>query len=82
MGRLAALHIMCVLITSSGVVAAAAKAPAAAPIAKSSCALMQYRSFSGTTFGFKGLVFFGRRQLQGRISLCGASAGDNKSCNA
>ena len=37
-GRLAAVHIMFVLITSSGVVAAAANAPAAAPIAKSSCA--------------------------------------------
>ena len=36
-GRLAAAHIMLVLITSSGVVAAAANAPAVAPIAKSSC---------------------------------------------
>jgi hypothetical protein len=36
-GREAAVHIMLVLITSRGVVAAAANAPAAAPIAKSSC---------------------------------------------
>ena len=36
-GRDAAVHIMFVLMTSSGVVAAAAKAPAQAPIAKSSC---------------------------------------------
>lgn len=36
-GRDAAVHIIFVLITSSGVVAAAAKAPAQAPIAKSSC---------------------------------------------
>jgi len=37
-GRLAAEHIMLVLMTSSGVVAAAANAPATAPMAKSSCA--------------------------------------------
>lgn len=36
-GREAAVHIMFVLMTSRGVVAAAAKAPAQAPIAKSSC---------------------------------------------
>ena len=36
-GRCEALTIMLVLTTSSGVVAAAAKAPATAPIAKSSC---------------------------------------------
>lgn len=36
-GREAAVHIMCVLMTSSGVVAAAANAPETAPIAKSSC---------------------------------------------
>lgn len=36
-GREAAVHIMFVLMTSSGVVAAAAKAPAHAPMAKSSC---------------------------------------------
>ena len=35
-GREAAVHIMCVLITSSGAVAAAAKAPDMVPIAKSS----------------------------------------------
>jgi len=37
LGREAAVHIMVVLITSRGVVAAAAKAPLTAPIAKSSC---------------------------------------------
>ena len=36
-GREAAVHIMLVLMTSKGVVAAAAKAPAAAPMQKSSC---------------------------------------------
>ena len=36
-GRLAAVHIMVVLMTSSGVVAAAAKAPDTAPMQKSSC---------------------------------------------
>lgn len=35
-GRLAAEHIMLVLMTSSGVVAAAAREPATAPMAKSS----------------------------------------------
>lgn len=37
LGFEAAEHIMLVLMTSSGVVAAAANAPLAAPIAKSSC---------------------------------------------
>ena len=36
-GRAAALHIMRVLMTSSGVVAAAANAPETAPMQKSSC---------------------------------------------
>ena len=36
-GRDAAMHIMVVLMTSRGVVAAAANAPAQAPMAKSSC---------------------------------------------
>ena len=41
LGRDAAEHIIVVLITSKGVVAAAAKAPLTAPIAKSSCRTAQ-----------------------------------------
>ena len=41
-GRLAAVHIMVVFTTSSGVVAAAAKAPDTAPMQKSSCGEMAH----------------------------------------
>ena len=50
LGREAALHIMVVLMTSRGVVAAAAKAPLTAPMAKSSCTESADLSFSFTAY--------------------------------
>lgn len=50
LGRDAAVHIMVVLMTSRGVVAAAAKAPLTAPIAKSSCKANQHISDTHNTY--------------------------------
>ena len=63
-GREAAVHIMLVLMTSSGVVAAAAKAPAAAPMQKSSCRA-SYPSASAVLLGFTCTPLWGAVHMMG-----------------